>query len=179
MIYKKRNWTHLTWFFFHTLAVQPIKEEKSQFYFDFFSSFKELIPCHHCRVHYQKLIHAPDEIMQSNLNKLAIFDWTIDLHNNVNKKNASHLWNYKEGRIFYESKKIQVKDIQAFIEIYYQYHRNKHDTFLKMIRAFFELLPDEFIFKQKINSLLQKENGNYIEVMNEIKTILSSFSNKY
>lgn len=151
MIYRKKNWTHLTWFFFHMLTVQPIKNETSQYCIDFFSSFKELIPCHHCRVHYQKLINEPDEIMQNNLDKLAIFNWTIDLHNNVNKKILSRPWNYSDARKFYETKKIQVKDIQAFIEIYNQYQRNKHDTFLKMICAFFKLLPDEFIFKEKIN----------------------------
>lgn len=179
MIYRKKNWTHLTWFFFHMLTVQPIKNETSQYCIDFFSSFKELIPCHHCRVHYQKLINEPDEIMQNNLDKLDIFNWTIDLHNNVNKKILSRPWNYSDARKFYETKKIQVKDIQAFIEIYNQYQRNKHDTFLKMIRAFFKLLPDEFIFKEKINVLFEKEKVNYIEVMNEIKTILRSFSNKY
>jgi hypothetical protein len=176
MIYKNKHWAHLTWFFFHMLTLQTIKNEKSNYCIDFFSSFKDLIPCHHCRIHYQKLIHEPDEFMKSNLDKFDIFEWTIDLHNNVNKKNLSRPWNYSEARKFYESKKIQVKDIQAFIEVYHQYHRNKHDTFLKMIRSFFELLPDEFILKKKINLLFEKEEKNYIELMNEIKTILRSHS---
>ena len=40
--------------------------------------------------------------IENNINKDRIFNWTVDLHNTVNKMNHKRTWSYEESNNYYQ-----------------------------------------------------------------------------
>lgn len=90
-------WGPAGWHFMHTVSMTypeiPSDQDKEK-YRIFYESIGEVLPCPACRRHYQ-----------DNLKKLPIqldsradlFKWTIDIHNEVNKKNKKKILSYDEA----------------------------------------------------------------------------------
>lgn len=152
------RWTYYTWLMFHLVTIQ-IKHEYRKKYIEFFNLFNILIPCGYCRSHYQRITHNKNMNIEKNVNGNNIFNWTIDLHSCINKKNNKRIWSYNEGLLHYQSYKIKKDQIIAFIYIYYTLckRRNKFYTqsFIQMINAFIYIMPN-IEFKDKLLNYSEK-----------------------
>jgi hypothetical protein len=93
-------WGPHLWKTIHFVALgypmNPIEEDKKN-YKIFYESFKYTIPCIKCRNHYsQHLEKIPidDQVLRD---KYTLLNWTIDLHNTVNKLNNKKVYSYDEA----------------------------------------------------------------------------------
>lgn len=91
-------WGPKLWFFIHTLALNysdnPSYEEKRN-HEEFFNSLVHLIPCDKCRNHYKQHISKNPVINHLN-NSSELFQYTIDIHNEVNKTLGKRVYTYDE-----------------------------------------------------------------------------------
>lgn len=82
-------WGSAGWTFIHCVASaypQFPNNEQKQNMRGFLLHVALTLPCVKCRAHFQRqLLEAPDEIFES---KTALFRWTVDAHNEVNKVNG-------------------------------------------------------------------------------------------
>ncbi len=90
-------WGSQTWHFIHTVALnypdKPTEEDKKK-YLSFFKSIGNTLPCELCAENFRKKMkkHPP------NLNgKEELFNWTVDIHNSVNKENGKKLYTYEDA----------------------------------------------------------------------------------
>ena len=154
------EWNILTWLFFHKLTMNNNNKPKK--YINFFQSFKHVIPCNNCKIHYIRRFNFPTKIMQNNLKNGKIFEWTIDLHNEINKNNNKEIWSYEKAIKYYSEIKITNEDINNFIKIFIRIGilYSKKNVVLSMFEYFLELLPDEIDTKY-INLKKLKEDNNF------------------
>lgn len=88
------------WKFIHHIALgypnSPTENDKNN-YKTFFYSLGNVLPCHICSDHYNEnlLIHPLSDTVLSN--KTNFINWTIDMHNEVNKKNGKKVYGYDEA----------------------------------------------------------------------------------
>ena len=157
------KWNILTWLFFHKLTIY--NNNKSKKYVNFFKSFRDVIPCNICKKHYIKMIHYPTKIMQYNLKNGKIFEWTIDLHNEINKNNNKEIWSYEKANKYYSEIKITNEDINNFINTYMKIGilYSKTNEVLTMIEYFLELLPNEIDIKHIYFKILKEDKHNFID----------------
>ena len=92
------DWQPLTWHVFHTLALNYNDKYKDH-YINFFETFRILIPCSTCRKHYNMNLNKIS--IHKNIKENNLFNWTIDLHNSVNKKTDRSQWSYDKSKIHY------------------------------------------------------------------------------
>lgn len=90
-------WGPAGWHFMHTVAMTypeiPSDQDKEK-YRVFYESIGEVLPCPACRRHYQDNLKK----LPINLDSRAdLFKWTIDIHNEVNKKNKKKIYSYDEA----------------------------------------------------------------------------------
>jgi hypothetical protein len=112
-------WQPLTWIIFHSIALN-YNENYHNEYISFFEAFKVIIPCSICRNHYIEHISKEDMSIEKNVNADNIFNWTIRLHNLVNKMNHKREWNYEEAKKYYMQNNFNNKILKNFI---YEYIR--------------------------------------------------------
>jgi ABC-type transport system involved in multi-copper enzyme maturation permease subunit len=93
-------WGPHGWKFIHFVALgypkNPNLKDREN-YKTFFNILSSILPCSICNEHLkQNLIKFPltDEILSD---RIKLLNWTIDLHNEVNKKNNKKIINYNEG----------------------------------------------------------------------------------
>jgi hypothetical protein len=111
------DWQPITWIFFHSIALEYNDQYKDH-YKNFFETFKIIIPCKMCRTHFNECIEKEIHNLENNINQENIFNWTIDLHNNVNKMNKKKIWSYDEAREFYSKNKINNRIFKIFLYSY-------------------------------------------------------------
>jgi len=81
-------WGSCTWKTIHLIGLgypkEPNDEDKHN-YRTFFMNFYKVIPCYKCSINYQRHLHeAPiDNYLRNND---TLFEWTVILHNLVNKE---------------------------------------------------------------------------------------------
>jgi hypothetical protein len=94
------KWGVHGWKFIHHIALgypnTPTENDKNN-YKSFFSLIGNVLPCHICSDHYNQnlLIHPLNDEVLSN--KTNLINWTIDMHNEVNKKNGTKIYSYDEA----------------------------------------------------------------------------------
>jgi len=139
------EWQPITWILFHTLALDYDEIYKDH-YINFFESFQTIIPCKTCRNHYKENINNNNMSIINNINKDKIFNWTIDLHNNVNKMNKTKLWTYDEAKIYYSNNKINNNMLKIFIFSYirtnFRKNPNKTNELIRMIKSVAYIYPE-------------------------------------
>ena len=93
-------WGPHGWRFLHYMTLgypnKPTENDK-KIYRNFIETFKEIIPCNLCKNHFKKnlLVHPlTDNVMSNTLN---FINWSIDMHNEVNKSNNKRILSYKDG----------------------------------------------------------------------------------
>lgn len=139
-------WTHSTWLFFHWLTYNT---QSNPYFLDFFTSFNILIPCGYCKNHYNSVLENKNMGIQKNMEVNNLFNWTIDLHSHINKKNHKKLWSYEEARNFYKNRSVTRDEVFDFIRIYHSIAKRRaivyQNAFITMIHAFVPLIPDKDI----------------------------------
>lgn len=78
------NWGSLAWYFIHITSL-TFEDNLKNDYIEFYKTFKELIPCPKCKEHFENNLSKDEFNIENNINKLSIFDWSVRLHNEVNK----------------------------------------------------------------------------------------------
>ena len=97
-------WGPAGWKFLHSITLHypenPSLQDK-QNYKKFFESLQFTIPCEKCKNHYQESLqkYSLDNALN---NKEALFNWLVDIHNEVNKKNNKKVLSYEEVKNIYE-----------------------------------------------------------------------------
>ena len=95
MGYSPLLWGKEAWHFIHyvALAYIPSEENKSS-YMNFFNSLPDTLPCPICGEHFkQNMQKYPPRFDTSN----DLFEWTVDMHNEVNKQNGKKVLTYEEA----------------------------------------------------------------------------------
>jgi hypothetical protein len=94
------KWGVHGWKFIHHIALgypnTPSNNDKTN-YKHFFNLLGNVLPCSICSNHYNEhLLIYPltDEVLS---NKLNLINWTIDMHNEVNKQNGKKIYSYNEA----------------------------------------------------------------------------------
>ena len=98
-------WGPKLWFFMHTIALNfpnnPSFEEIKN-YESFFENLKYIIPCDKCRLHYSQRLSA-NPVSKYLTDSNALFIYTIDLHNEVNKSLGKRIYSYEEVAKLYRN----------------------------------------------------------------------------
>ena len=140
------SWQPLTWLIFHTLALN-YNDTYREHYIAFFNTFKVIIPCSICRGHYNQHINKEHMIIEKNMNKDRIFEWTVDLHNSVNRTHKKKIWSYEEARNFYNAYNFNNKLFKTFlyeyIKLNYKKTPEKTSQLLIMMKTLPYLHPNE------------------------------------
>jgi hypothetical protein len=92
------QWGPRAWFFLHSVTFyypdKPTKKDKDNIN-TFFNSVGYILPCEHCRKHYQS--HIKKFPIESNNNsKYDLTNWFIHVHNEVNKNTGKPTMTYSE-----------------------------------------------------------------------------------
>ena len=147
------EWQRMTWNIFHTIALNYNDKYKNE-YIEFFNTFKIIIPCSMCRNHYINHVNNDNLNIENNINNNRVFDWTIDLHNTVNKMNNKKQWSYEEALNFYKINNFNNRMFKFFIFEYiklnFKKNPSKTQELLKMLRTLPYLHPNE----EKRNKLI-------------------------
>ena len=92
-----KHWGKEGWKFIHWVALtypsQPTQEDKKN-YLKFFESLQDVLPCPICAVHFKQ--NMKDHPIQMGSNR-ELFNWTVDIHNMVNKQNGKKILTYDEA----------------------------------------------------------------------------------
>ena len=140
------EWQRITWHIFHTITLNYNDEYKDE-YINFFETLKTIIPCKICRNHFIENTNRENMTIDKNITSDKIFNWTIDLHNSVNKMHRKKIWNYDEARKYYEHNNFNNKVLKFFIFEYvksnFRKNFDKTNALLKMINTLAYLHPDE------------------------------------
>ncbi len=90
-------WGPYGWKFFHFIALgypkNPTEEDKIN-YKTFFTLVPSILPCSICSGHYAKNLKKypiTDDILSD---RIKLFNWTVDMHNEVNVSNGKEIVNY-------------------------------------------------------------------------------------
>jgi hypothetical protein len=94
-------------FFWHTIHIVALGYPKNPTYTDkkcakeFYESLAYLLPCSLCREHYQE--HLKKNPINTFLDsRTDLIKWTIEIHNQVNKKLGKTEWSLEEVLTYYE-----------------------------------------------------------------------------
>ena len=92
-----KHWGKEGWRFIHFVALaypnKPTQKDKSN-YLKFFESLQDVLPCGICAEHFrQNMIENPIKL---DSNK-ELFNWTVDIHNVVNKQNGKKVLTYEKA----------------------------------------------------------------------------------
>jgi hypothetical protein len=151
------EWQPLSWHVFHTISLNYNPQYKDE-YITFFHTFKTIIPCSMCRNHYISHVSKDHLNIEHNINNGRIFDWTIDLHNSVNKSTNRREWSYDEARNYYNTHNFNNHIIKQFIFQYVKLNFKKKflktEELLKMLKTIPYFHPNE----DKRNRLLDFKN---------------------
>lgn len=107
-----KHWGKEGWKFIHWVALtypsKPTEVDKKK-YLKFFESLQDVLPCNICADHFRQNMKNHPIKMGSNR---ELFNWTVDIHNEVNKQNGKKTFTYDQA--FSEITK-QNKDINPDI----------------------------------------------------------------
>lgn len=146
-------WQPVTWLIFHHIT-KNYREEYRQHYIDFFETFKIIIPCKICRTHYNENLNKQGMMIDQNINSQNIFNWTVDLHNTVNRQNGKRAWTHERANQYYSKNRLNDNLIKLFLIEYtkmnFRKSPEKTDKLFDMLRNIVYLHPND----QKKNKLI-------------------------
>lgn len=99
-------WGPAMWHTLHTISfnypVKPSKEHK-EYYYNYFKSLKNILPCKYCRINYKKNLKESGFKKTVFKNRDSLSRWVFKLHESVNKNlNKKSGLTYREVRERYE-----------------------------------------------------------------------------
>ena len=90
-------WGRQAWHFIHFVALtypeKPTEEDKKD-YLNFFNSLQKTLPCPICAEHFKENM---EKIPIKLEDRESLFKWTVDIHNEVNRKNSKKILSYDEA----------------------------------------------------------------------------------
>jgi len=93
-------------------------------------------------------------IIENNINQERIFNWTVDLHNTVNKMNHKRIWSYDEANNYYQknnfNNNVYKHYVFEYIKSNFKKKPEKTNELLKMIQTLVYFHPNE----EKRNKLI-------------------------
>jgi hypothetical protein len=91
-------WGKEGWHFIHFIALayptNPTNEDKEN-YLKFINSLSDVLPCPFCSKHFKENIEQMPPKLE---NKESFFNWTVDMHNLVNRDNGKREFSYEEAK---------------------------------------------------------------------------------
>jgi hypothetical protein len=147
------EWQRITWHLFHTISLNYNDKYKEE-YIIFFDTLKTIIPCGICRKHYIENTSKNDMEIDKNINNDKIFNWTIDMHNSVNKMNRKKIWNHDESRKYYEQHNFNNKTLKFFIYEYIRANFRKNFEKTTQLLRMMNTLPYIYPYEEKRNKLI-------------------------
>ena len=166
-------WQSTTWIFFHKLSLnQDIS--KNEHYLKFFNSFKIIIPCSMCRNHYISMLNEPQFNLNNHINKKNLFNFTINIHNKVNKRLGSIEWSHNQANKHYNSFFLKFNDVKRFISIFifhnFKKGPEKTQNLFIMLISLAHIFPRYFI-REKLIKYVEKVKPN----VNNFKKWMSGY----
>lgn len=80
-------WGPHAWNFLHSVALaypeKPSMADRNAYY-RFFQDLGAVLPCHYCKLHYSEHF-VSSELTAALESRQMLFEWTVNLHNKVNK----------------------------------------------------------------------------------------------
>lgn len=155
-------WQNITWIFYHKLSLNQ-DTSKNEHYLKFFNSFQIIIPCSMCRNHYISMLKEPEFNLKENINKNNLFHFTINIHNNVNKRLGSSVWNYNQAKKYYNSFFLNFRDVKKFINIF-MFHNfkkgpEKTQNLFIMLISLAHIFP-RYLIREKLIKYVQQVKPN-------------------
>lgn len=100
------DWGSHLWYYLHYSAAKyplnPSPQQAKQME-DWLCSLPITIPCRKCSVHYNQYINShKSELNGICKNKDRLFEFLVDIHNEVNKKNGKPIMSYENARRMYK-----------------------------------------------------------------------------
>lgn len=96
-------WGPHAWFFLHTISfnypINPTTEDKLR-YKSFFYDLQHILPCKYCRNNYRKKLKENPIRLDS---RKDLFEWLVDIHNEVNAQNGKKPLSYNQVKNIYEN----------------------------------------------------------------------------
>lgn len=147
------EWQPITWILFHVTSLN-YDEKYREHYITFYKSLKTIIPCRMCRNHYINNINKPGMTIEENVNAEKIFNWTIDLHNTVNKANYKKQWTYEQAKnhyvkIFFNNNLLKIFTY-SYLRANFKKNPQKTGELINMIKT----LPYLYPYEEKRNKLI-------------------------
>ena len=100
---KPSAWGPGAWKLIHYAALaypeNPTNEDK-QNYMNFFTSLQYILPCPACAKNFKKNLEK-FPLRESLDNNKTLFQWTVDIHNEVNKESNKKEYSYEEALEIY------------------------------------------------------------------------------
>ena len=120
MAIKPDAWGSSAWKFLHYTALaypeNPTEEEKKN-YMIFFTSLEHVLPCPTCAKNFKgNLEKFPLE--EALTNNQLLFQWTVNIHNEVNKELSKKEYSYKEALDIYINPHKEQYDIIFIIGLF-------------------------------------------------------------
>jgi hypothetical protein len=100
MGYNPSTWGRQAWHFIHMVALsyppkEALNEEVKEKYYKFFESLGYTLPCPYCSQHFREKFQKNPPPMES---REELFEWTVDIHNSVNRDNGKRELTYQEAK---------------------------------------------------------------------------------
>jgi hypothetical protein len=104
MGFNPKMWGSRAWHFIHFVALaypeNPTQEIRDKYY-EFYKSIGNVLPCPACAENYRaKFDYIPPDLENSE----KLFQWTVDIHNLVNRENQKPELSYEEAKAIYLKK---------------------------------------------------------------------------
>jgi Erv1 / Alr family len=116
------HWGPVFWDSLHLMALgfpnNPTREE-IQAVHNLLHSMQYLLPCDECKQHFKELL-IEHPIPTAELNKLSFFEYTVDLHNAVNKRLTKYTWTYDEAYDHYFHLLLDEEKIKEKMQVQYK-----------------------------------------------------------
>lgn len=94
---EKGNWGIHLWGFIHTISIIDFQSDQNLIHNsrakECLKNITNTIPCDKCKNLYTEYLLKLDELDMSQ--SMVLFNWSIDLHNAVNKKHNKPEWTYE------------------------------------------------------------------------------------
>ena len=99
-------WGPHLWLFLHVMSLsyaknrlRPTKKEKTHM-FQFLYHLQFTLPCSSCRTNYAKYFERHPPRLNT---RRELFEWLVDLHNAINRKNNKPLFTYTQVETLYKT----------------------------------------------------------------------------
>ena len=129
----KTEWGPEIWKGFHYTALgypeNPTSIDK-QHYLKYYESFMFVLPCQECRQHYRE--HVKKMPLAEHLgNRKSLFNWTVEMHNRVNRSLGKSEMSCKEAWTVYHNNQSNVYLLLIAVVVVLVLYRNNIFTYYK------------------------------------------------